>query len=214
MASYTYARIKRVESMIGWLGNTKRVVALLAMAAGLAWPGLSAAQIEQARAAFDKEDYTVAYKLYQPEAENGIAEAQYRVGLMRKFGWGAGRDHGVAAKWFTAAAEQSHPEAQFEIGIYYKDGRGVTRDMNKSAEWFLKASEQGVGIAQLNLGRYYLAGTGVEKDPVSAYYWLTAAANNGYMDGLSLRVAAAEQMTPEQIKETAAKAKRSPRRAN
>lgn len=170
------------------------------------------AQTDAARAAYEKEDYTAAYRLYKPEADKGVAEAQYRVGLMHKFGWGTERDHAVAARWFTSAAGQSHPQAQFELGIYYKDGRGVARDMAKSAEWFLKASEQGVGIAQLNLGRYYLAGTGVAKDPVAAYYWLTAAAQNGYMDGMSLRAPAAEEMTPEQIKETSARAKQAPRR--
>ena len=193
---------------------TGRTLALVVCMTGLMWPVAGWAQIEQARAAFDKEDYAAAYKLYKPSAEQGTPEAQYRVGLMHKFGWGTARDHGVAARWFTLAAEQSHAEAQFELGIYYKDGRGVPKDMAQSAAWFLKASEQGVGIAQLNLGRYYLAGTGVAKDPVAAYYWLTAAAFNGYMDGMALRAPAAEEMTPEQIKETNARAKQAPRKVN
>jgi uncharacterized protein len=185
-----------------------------ACVAGLAWPLHAAAQLEPARAAFDKEDYPAAYSLYKPHAEQGAAEAQFRVGLMHKFGWGAGRDHSVAARWFQAAAAQSHPEAQAELALYYKDGRGVPRDLKLAAAWFEKASAQGVGIAQLNLGRFYLAGTGVTKDPVAAYYWLTAAAQNGYMDGMALRAPAAEEMTPEQIKETNARAKQAPRRAN
>lgn len=188
------------RSIRGWTG-----VALLALPL---WAG---AQLEPARAAFDKEDYPAAYKLYQPFADKGAAEAQHRMGLMHKFGWGTGRDHSVAAKWFRAAAEQGHAEAQFELGIYYKDGRGVERDLKRSAEWFLKASEQGVGIAQLNLGRYYLAGQGVERDPVAAYYWLTLSALNGYMDGMALRVPAAKELTPKQIKETEARAKAGPR---
>lgn len=188
--------------MRGWTG-----VALLALPL---WAG---AQLEPARAAFDKEDYPAAYQLYQPLAAKGIAEAQHRMGLMHKFGWGATRDHSMAAKWFRAAAEQGHPEAQFELGIYYKDGRGVERDLKRSAEWFLKASEQGVGIAQLNLGRYYLAAQGVERDPVAAYYWLTLSALNGYMDGMALRGAAAKELSPDQIKETEARAKAGPRKA-
>jgi TPR repeat protein len=199
--------------MRGWI----RCFALLACMTSALWPMAArtqTAQVEQARAAFDKEDYAAAYKLYKPAAEQGAAEAQYRVGLMHKFGWGADRDHSVAARWFSSAAEQSHAEAQFELGIYYKDGRGVTKDMARSAAWFLKASEQGVGIAQLNLGRYYLAGIGVAKDPVAAYYWLSAAAQNGYVDGLALRAPAAEEMTPEQIKETTARAKQAPRKPN
>ena len=191
-----------------------RFPARLVCAASLLWPVAGWAQMEQARAAFEKEDYAAAYKFYKPEADKGAVEAQYRVGLMHKFGWGTARDHGAAARWFTLAAEQSHAEAQFELGIYYKDGRGVPKDMAQSAAWFLKASEQGVGIAQLNLGRYYLAGTGVAKDPVAAYYWLTAAAFNGYMDGMALRAPASEEMTPEQIKETNARAKQAPRKVN
>jgi TPR repeat protein len=195
-----------------WL---KRWMALLASCAGLMWPlgvGAQGAPAEQARAAFDKEDYAVAYKLYKPAAEQGAAEAQYLLGIMHKFGWGTQRDHGVAARWFQSAAEQSHAEAQFELGIYYKDGRGVARDPKQAAAWFLKSSEQGVGMAQLNLGRFFLAGTGVAKDPVQAYYWLTAAAFNGYMDGMALRAPAAAEMTEEQIKETAARAKQAPRK--
>ena len=195
---------------VKWLG---------AMAVGVAGflcavPALVQAQGDASRAAFDKEDYAAAYKLYQPAAAQGVAEAQYRVAVMHKFGWGAERDHAVAAKGFRAAAEQGHAEAQSELAIYYKDGRGVARDMQRAAEWFLKASEQGVGIAQLNLGRFYLAGSGVGKDPVAAYYWLTAAAQNGYIDGMALRAPAAEQMTPEKIKETNARAKQAPRKAN
>ncbi len=167
----------------------------------------AAAQLEPARAAFDKEDYADAYKRYKPIADQGLAEAQHRVGLMHKFGWGAGRDHLLAAQWFRAAAEQSHAEAQSELALYYKDGRGVERDVVQAAAWFLKAAEQGVGIAQLNLGRFYLAETGVEKDAVTAYYWLTRAALNGYIDGMALRVGAAKAMTAEQIKATDARAR-------
>jgi uncharacterized protein len=192
----------------------RQFMALTACLAGLGWPQASAAQIEPARAAFDKEDYAAAYRLYKPVAEQGTAEAQFRVGLMHKFGWGTERDHSIAARWFQAAAEQSHADAQAELALYYKDGRGVARDLKQAAAWFLKASEQGIGIAQLNLGRFYLAGTGVAKDPVAAYYWLTAAAQNGYIDGLSLRAPAAEEMTPEQIQETNARAKQAPRKAN
>ncbi len=194
--------------MVEWV---RRGVAAVCMAT-LVWPAPAAAQMDQARAAFDKEDYAAAYGLYKPAADQGTAEAQYRVALMHKFGWGAQRDHTVAARLFRAAAEQAHAEAQSELAIYYKDGRGVAKDMAQSAAWFQKASAQGVGIAQLNLGRFYLAGTGVEKDLVAAYYWLTVAALNGYIDGMALRVPAAKELTPEQIAETEARAKQARRR--
>jgi len=158
------------------------------------------AQIEAARAAFEKEDYANAYRLFKPIADQGSAEAQYRLGLMHKFGWGTERDHGAAARWLRAAAEQSHGEAQAELAVYYKDGRGVKRDLAEAAGWFRKAAEQGVGIAQLNLGRMYKDGSGVSKDLVEAYFWLSLAARQGYMDALSHRSSIAEVMSAADIK--------------
>ncbi len=191
-----------------FLGFTRcRVVVAALVTATVGWPLPVLAQLEPARAAYDKEDYASAYKLYAPSALKGVAEAQHRVGLMHKFGWGTERDHAVAAKWFLAAAEQGHAEAQSELAIYYKDGRGVERDLKRSAEWFLKASEQGVGIAQLNLGRYYLAGTGVEKNAAEAYYWLTRAGLNNLMDGFALRAPLAKELPAEQLKEIDARAR-------
>jgi hypothetical protein len=187
----------------GWKAS---VAAIVTMALMLCGPS-ARAQLTEARAAFDKEDYAAAYRLYSPPAKQGVAEAQHRVGVMHKFGWGVERDHAVAAKWFLAAAEQGLADAQSELAIYYKDGRGVERDLKRSADWFLKASEQGVGIAQLNLGRYYLAGTGVEKNAEQAYYWLTRAGLSNYVDGFALRVPLVKELGADLAKEIEARAK-------
>lgn len=161
----------------------------------------AAAQIEAARAAFDKEDYETAYRLFKPLAEQGSADAQYRLGLMHKFGWGTVKDHDDAARWLRAAAEQAHAQAQAELGVFFKDGRGVKRDLAQAAAWFRKAAEQDVGIAQLNLGRLYRDGSGVDRDWVEAYVWFSLALRNGYMDAISYRTGIAEKMSAEQIKE-------------
>lgn len=192
----TIARLHRVLLVAFWMGCASMP---------------ARAQLADARAAFDKEDYAAAYALYAVPAKGGVAEAQYRLGIMHKFGWGTGRDHAVAAEWFRSAAEQGHAEAQSELAIYYKDGRGVPRDLKLSAQWFTKASEQGVGIAQLNLGRYYLAGTGVERDAEQAYYWLTLAGLNNYVDGFALRAPLAKELAPEAMKAIEARARQGPR---
>jgi TPR repeat protein len=157
------------------------------------------AQIEAARALFENEEYASAYSLFKPIAEQGGAEAQYRMGIMHKFGWGTQRDHATAAKWLRLAAEQSYPEAQSELASYYKDGRGVARDLRQAAQWFRKAAEQGVGIAQLNPGRLYKNGNGVATDLVEAYVWFTLAARNNDMDGLSYRGAITPEMSAADI---------------
>lgn len=178
------------RTFIGWIS------CVLMLLAGAFTP--ASAQLAEAGAAFEKEDYTTAYRLYGVSAAQGLAEAQHRMGVMHKFGWGAERDHATAAKWFQLAAAQGHAAAQSELAIYYKDGRGVPRDLRLSAEWFTRAAEQGVGIAQLSLGRYYLAGTGVERDAEAAYYWLTRAGLNNYMDGYALRGPLAKELGAEQ----------------
>jgi hypothetical protein len=160
----------------------------------------AAQDLAGARAAYEREDYDTAFKLYVPQAQRGNAEAQYRVGLMYKFGWGTEKDLTAAAKSLRAAADQQHAEAQAELGRLYKDGRGVPEDPAEAARWFLRAAQAGVGIAQLNIGRMYKDGNGVARDRAEAYAWFSAAAANGYMDGLSYRADLADEMSPEELR--------------
>ena len=129
----------------------------------------TAQSLDAARAAYEREDYDTAFKLYSPAANKANAEAQYRLGLMYKFGWGTERDLKVAANWLRRAAEQQHAEAQAELGVLYKLGRGVKEDAAEAARWFRRAADSGVGIAQLNLARAYKDGAGVKKDLAEAY---------------------------------------------
>lgn len=161
---------------------------------------VAAQDIAAARAAYDREDYGSAFALYLPHAQRGTAEAQYRVGLMYKFGWGTGKDLSAAARSFRAAAEQDHAEAQAELGRMYKDGRGVPKDPVEAARWFLRAAQAGIGIAQLNIGRMYKDGNGVARNRAEAYAWFSAAAANGYMDGLSYRADLTDEMSPEELR--------------
>ena len=170
---------------------------LMAIAVGPA----AHAQADPARLAYDREDYATAIALYRPRAENGDAEAQYRMGMMARFGWGVDKDAEVAARWLRKAAEKGHPQAQAELGTMYRLGRGVTADTQEAARWLRSAALAGVGIAQLSIGRMYRDGVGVQRDLVEAYAWFTAAGENSVMDGLAYRSEIARQMTPDQIAE-------------
>ena len=156
--------------------------------------------LDAARAAYEREEYDTAFKLYAPAAQSANAEAQYRLGLMYKFGWGAERDLKAAATWLRRAADQQHAEAQAELGVLYKLGRGVKEDAAEAARWFRRAADSGVGIAQLNLARAYKDGAGVKKDLAESYAWFTIAAGNGYVDGMSYRARIAEDMSEEDVK--------------
>lgn len=159
------------------------------------------AQVDAARAAYELEDYTAAAALYAPRAAAGDAEAQYRMGMMARFGWGMDKDATAAARWLNEAARQNHPQAQAELGTMYRLGRGVPEDARRAAQLLTAAATAGVGIAQLSIGRMYRDGAGVDRDLVEAYAWFTAAGENSVMDGFAYRAEIAKQMSPEQIAE-------------
>ena len=72
-------------------------------------------------------------------AEQGDAEAQFRLGSFfyeRRSGKTDGAD---AVKWFRKAAEQGHVMAQRKLGICYMHGEGVKKDIRKAIEWMDKA---------------------------------------------------------------------------
>ncbi len=157
------------------------------------------AQDDAARTAYEREDYTQAATLYGPRAAKGDAEAQYRLGMMTRFGWGVEKDAAAAARWLQQAAENGHALAQAELGTMYRLGRGVPEDAQLAARWLRSAALGGVGIAQLSIGRMYRDGTGVSRDLVEAYAWFTAAGDNGVMDGYAYRSEIIPLMTPEQV---------------
>jgi uncharacterized protein len=159
------------------------------------------AQGDAARAAYEREDYTTAAALYAPRAAQGDAEAQYRMGMMARFGWGMEKDSAAAVRWLTQAAKQNQPQAQAELGTMYRLGRGVPEDPKEAAVWLTAAANSGVGIAQLSIGRMYRDGVGVDRDLVEAYAWFSAAGENSVMDGFAYRSEIVKQMSPEQIAE-------------
>jgi TPR repeat protein len=161
----------------------------------------AAAATDAARDAYEREDYATAVSLYSPRAAAGDAEAQCRMGLMARFGWGMEKDAAVAARWLKQAAIQNHAEAQAELGTMYRLGRGVPEDAKEAARWLTAAAEGGVGMAQLASGRMYRDGIGVRRDLVEAYAWFSAAGSNGVMDGLAYRDEIAKEMTAEDVAE-------------
>lgn len=61
---------------------------------------------------------------WKPLAEQGIAEAQYNLGLIYSKGQGVSRNHEEAVKWYRLAAEQGFAESQTNLGLMYGKGQG------------------------------------------------------------------------------------------
>ncbi len=95
----------------------------------------SAASLEDAEFAYDRGDYTQAARLYRPFAEQGIASAQFSLGVMYARGQGVPQDYQAALKWFHRAAEQGHASAQDNLGLMYERGRGARQDFVLAHMW-------------------------------------------------------------------------------
>jgi uncharacterized protein len=91
---------------------------ILAVGGGVATAG----PYEDGSAAYERGDYATALRLFRPLADQGSAQAQYRIGLMYYSGEDVAQDLAEAAKWFRKAAEQGYSGAQHYLGMMYEDG--------------------------------------------------------------------------------------------
>lgn len=109
-------------------------------------------------------------------AEQGDAEAQFKLGVWYDNGEGVLRDDAQAAVWYRKAAEQGLTQAQFNLGMMYAQGEGVAQDNTQALAWFHKAAEQGYADAQFSLGVMYSQA----QDDTQALAWYQKAAEQGH----------------------------------
>jgi TPR repeat protein len=110
---------------------------------------------------------------HRKAADQGHAEAQYKLGENYSYGSGISLDRAdaEAARWYRRAADQGHVDAQYKLGEIHVYGRGVPRDHAEAASWYHKAADHGHGGAQSRLGFMYAIGRGVPKDEILGYAW-------------------------------------------
>ncbi len=149
-----------------------------------------------------------AFQLFRPLADQGVAEAQFNLGLMYDGGHGLPQNQAEAVRWYRKAADQGSAHAQYNLGVKYDHGEGVPQDDAEAVRWYRQAADQGFANAQYNLGAMYEDGQGVPKDNVQAYKWFDLAAarfsaseSETRNQAVSNRGALAKMMTPAQIAE-------------
>lgn len=163
----------------------------LALAVALAWlgatsPAAAGAGLEEADSLIQQGEFGQALEALLPFAYQGIAEAEYKVGVLYDYGQQAG-GRGVqqspfeAVKWYRKAAEQGHARAQRNLAACYDAGRGIIADAAEAARWYRAAALQNDSFAQYSLGLMYFDGRGVPRDPQRAYAWLVRALNLGLL---------------------------------
>ena len=113
--------------------NLARAIVLL-LALGLSGAVL-AGPLEDAHAAYLKQDYTTALRLYRQLADQGNAHAQLNLGSMYDVGQGVPQDYAQAVKWYRLAADQGDAWAQIMLGGMYELGQGVPKDDVEAHKW-------------------------------------------------------------------------------
>lgn len=90
-------------------------------------------------------------------AEQGNAEAQYKLGLMYDMGKDVDQDYYKAFEWYEKSAKQGLASSQSKLGSMYRYGKGVEVNQAKANEWYWKAYEQGDEEAHYQLGTIYIS---------------------------------------------------------
>ena len=101
-------------------------------------------ELESGIAAFETKNFAHAIKLLSPIAEEGNADAMYRMAIMLQNGLGCVADENKAFRYMGDAATKGLPLAQHAYGFMFFEGECTEKDIDQSIEWFTKAAEQGL----------------------------------------------------------------------
>jgi TPR repeat protein len=146
-------------------------------------------------------DYSTAFKLWQPLADAGMANAENNLGALYSHGWGVAQDDTQAFKLYQAAADQGLADAENNVGYAYEEGLGVPKDLAMALKWYRAGADQGNDRAQFNLGLFYEHGTAVPKDLITAAMWLGLASTMGQEPARTELKGVILQLAPDQVTE-------------
>jgi hypothetical protein len=130
-------RMMRLRRSAIPFGSTRRLLVLALSAVMLLSTAIPvhAQSFRQGVAAFNRQDYAQASRVFIPLAERGNPSAQAYLGLMFETGRGVPQNYTEAAMWYRRAAEQGDSLAQYSLGLLYDRGQGVPRDVVEASKW-------------------------------------------------------------------------------
>ena len=123
--------------------------ALISMFVGFA-VSANAGPFEDGVAAYARQDYVTAAKLYRISADQGDALAQVSLGVMYDNGQGVTKDYKKAVKWYRLSADQGDADAQINLGLMYVNGQGVIQDYVRAHMWWNISASSGDKNAESN----------------------------------------------------------------
>ena len=109
------------------------------------------------------KNYSESGKWYAKAAAQGIAEAQFQLGVRYYEHAKQAKDNYVKAfSWFYKAALQGMAEAQYNVALMYQLGRGVPTNRVEAYKWYIVSAAQ--GYTKSLAARENLAGDLPQKD--------------------------------------------------
>jgi len=126
-----------------------------------------------------KKDLSRAVFWFTEAANNGVANAQYNLGVLYHQGLGVDKSLETAMHLYNDAANSGHPEAQYNLGIANIEGIGVPYNPGRAARFFESAANKGITEAAYNLGLIYENGLLGQTRPDEALTWYKYAADAG-----------------------------------
>ena len=140
---------------------------------------------------------------YERAAEQGHAEAHFRLGLLHSREDSLYGDRAAAVRHFEAAAERGDARAQYALAQALYAGRGAEPAPERAVDWLRRSALQGYHRAQARLADLYATGRNIEHDEASAIAWLRLASEqHARLYGNALD--ALERLATEEARELAA----------
>ena len=116
-------------------------LSLILLVYALAIPPV-AADFKAGLDAYEKGDFAGARREWTPLAEQGMAEAQYNLGLIHQHGKGLAADAAVAFDWYLRAAEGGYLRARYRVAEMYEAGLGTRQDLIQAHLWYNLAGQE------------------------------------------------------------------------
>ena len=150
------------------------IIVLLLTASG---SDVSADQLEDGIAAYQRGDFATALRLFQPLAEQGDASAQTNLGVMYEQGRGVAQNYREAMRWFRLAAMQGDASAQSNLGVMYFKGQGIAQDFREAMRWYRLGAGQGNAEAQFKAPPPHQLRQNAHLAPSAEQRWVSRASS-------------------------------------
>ncbi len=114
-------------------------------------------------------------------ADNGDADAQYRIGVYLYNTAPVPMNRKIAEHWFTLAVRQGSGAAAYSLArLVAPTSQSTSEDQAKAAKFFERSLELGYPVAQYSKAAGYERGNGRERNLSEAYRWYLKAAEQNY----------------------------------